>query len=108
VAHSLHWQSQTTLTVSGFQRLKSEEPCIRIREVAKSETPNWRKVSITGEESQPSLNISGFDISVFSKIRSRGPLHRNSRSRETRHSFGGGSGQGFRHFTFQRLESLKT
>jgi hypothetical protein len=38
--------SQTLLTVSGFWRLKSQEPCIRIYEVVKFETLNRRKVSL--------------------------------------------------------------
>jgi hypothetical protein len=37
-------QIQTSLTVSGFHRLESRKPCIRILEDAKSETLNRRKV----------------------------------------------------------------
>jgi hypothetical protein len=32
--------SQSSLTISGFWRLENRETCIRIREVAKSETLN--------------------------------------------------------------------
>jgi hypothetical protein len=63
--------SQTLLTISWFWRLKSRESCIQIREIVKSETPNLRKVLLG---SQPLLNSSGFNISLFSKIRGQGSL----------------------------------
>jgi hypothetical protein len=89
----------------GFWRLKSREPCFRIREVAKSETLNRQKVPL---ETSLLLNVSGFKILVFLKTRSWGSLFWNSQSRETRYRCGGGCGERFQRFGILGFDGIRS
>jgi hypothetical protein len=81
----------TWISISGFRRLKSRNPCNRVREITKREVPKGRKDCVghrnragwTGGalSTRKSNSIDHFG---FRGVKSRNPLHQDSRNREVR------------------------